>query len=277
MSRRTDAYFKTFDNHRLYYERYQADKPKAVLIFLHGLGEHVGRYQNPIAHFKNDFTLYLYDQRGHGRSDGACTHVDAFGDFVRDLEGFIDFVVRQEKGRSVFLIAHSMGGQVALNYLGAHPRTPLVGFITSSANIRVAVAINPIKKFLGLNLAKFVPRLRVGNDLKAKHISRDQAVVQAYKKDPLISHDLTVNMAGEILGNLETLPTLAGKIKIPGFMLHAGNDKICAKQGTIDFFEHLGSEDKTLKIYDDCYHELFNELVKGQVFADMEEWLAERV
>ena len=267
------SYFKSFDSHRLYYQVFKAKKPCAVLLICHGLNEHSGRYAPLVDHFRNaGFTLYLYDHRGHGKSDGSRSHVDHFKTYLKDLAVFSSLVSKEQEGHRIFLIGHSMGGQIVLNYL-AQCKNRFAGFVSSSANIRMAVKIPLLKKFIGLNLAHFLPKLKIGNEIDPKWISRDKEVVSAYKKDPYVSKNISVGLASEIIKNQDILPGLAGKISLPALMMHGGDDHICSQRGTIDFYNQLASKDKSLKIYDGFYHELFNETGKEKVFADMEAWL----
>lgn len=276
-----ESYFKTFDHHRLYFQfcrpKDAAGPGKPVLIFVHGLNEHVGRYANPVNYFeKKGYGIYLYDQRGHGKSDGLRSFVDDFSVYQKDLHAFTEHVRSQEKKRKIFMVGHSMGGQVLINYL-AHYKPVISGFITSSANIRVALTIPWIKKMLAFKLSALIPKMSLPNEIDPKWISRDPEVVRAYKKDPLVSKNITISLAAALIRNQEKIIGLASQIKIPALILHGGDDHICAREGSEEFFHHLKSTDKDLKIYDGFYHEIFNEFGKEEVFADMEAWLAKHL
>lgn len=272
-----DFHFSTHDDLQLCAYAHINPTPKAVLIFLHGLNEHAGRYGYPIDYFSKNYSLYLYDQRGHGRSAGRRAFVDSFQDYVKDLARFVALVANKEPGRKIFLIAHSMGGQVALNYLGTHSQAPLTGFVTSSPNIRIAWKVSRFKKALALKIANCFPRLRVLNEVNPKWISRDKAWVRSFVLDPLVNKIMTINLAKEIIMNQEHLVDLAANIHLPALMLHAGDDHICSPQGSRDFFANLGSQDKTLKIYYGFYHEIFNDPEREQVFGDIEKWVKDRI
>ncbi|OVE81592.1 hypothetical protein BVY03_03045 [bacterium K02(2017)] len=276
MSNKHEAYFKSHDNHRLYYEVHQPAKPLASLIIVHGLGEHIGRYQNVINYLKEQYNIYLYDQRGHGRSDGVRFHIQDFSHYVNDLHEFVNLVTKKHPKQKTYLLGHSMGGQVVLNYLGQHPRTNLKGFITSSPNIKVKMKINPIKRKLVNYFAGYLPKFKLPNQIPTKWICRDKEVVKAYKHDPLVGKWITMQLASELIANQEHLLNEANKIKIPALMLHAGDDLICDKQGSIDFFDQLSSRDKDLKIYKGMYHEIFNEIDKEQVLAELASWIKKR-
>lgn len=272
----SNNYFKAHDHHRLYYECVRPKSPKAVLVLVHGLGEHLGRYSNPVREFGKDHTVYLYDHRGHGRSDGVRTHVDSFDQFIADLREFIEIVAKRHKGMPLFLIGHSMGGQIVIGFAAKYPSIPITGLITSSANVRIALKVNKLKRFLGKNISKILPKLRLNNEIDPQWICRDSEVVSAYKKDPLVSKGLSAKLACEVLAHQAHILELAEKIKIPVLMLHAGDDRICDPRGTVAFYERLATADKTYKIYPGMYHEIFNEVGKEEVFTDMRRWMDER-
>lgn len=272
-----EGYFPGTDRHRLYYQAWRAAKPRAVLLFIHGLNEHSGRYQNPINYFyEKNYSIYAYDHRGHGRSDGIRSYVDRFKQFWEDLAAFHRFVIDAEKGAPLFLIGHSMGAQILLNYM-ASCSLPVNGFVTSSANIEMCLKINPIKKLLATNLSVVMPKLRVGNDIDPKWISRDLEVVRAYKQDALVPKDITLRLAAEIIANQQKIYSLAAKIRQPCYLMHGGDDRICSARGSEKFFNQLGSSDRTLTIYDDFYHEIFNEPGREEVFKDIQRWIEKRL
>ncbi|MCP5464568.1 MAG: lysophospholipase [Deltaproteobacteria bacterium] len=274
---KTDSYFKGHDNHRLYYESVLPKNPKAILVFVHGLNEHTGRYEHVVERFQNDYGIYLYDQRGHGQSDGIRAHVCSFNEYIQDLAEFVGMVKKNHPRQKIFMVAHSMGGQVLLNFLGTYPSIKLAGFITSSPNIKVAFKISRLKRFVGLKLSEHFPKFRFPSEVDQKWISRDPEVVKRYKNDPMVAKSISARLAAEIILNQEdVIMNQAPKITLPAFMMHAGDDRICAPEGSEEFFAKLGSQDKTLKIYPEYYHELFNDLDYEVVLDDMAAWLRER-
>ncbi|EKD41655.1 MAG: alpha/beta hydrolase fold protein [uncultured bacterium] len=272
-----ESYFVAPDHQRLYYQFHQSSKQKAVLVFVHGLNEHSGRYQNPVQHFaKKNFSIYLFDHRGHGKSDGLTSHIDDFSTYIKDLNEFMRWVKAREKKSPIFMIGHSMGGQIVLNYLAQY-NPPISGFLTSSANIEIAIKIPWLKKKAAFFLSKYFPKLALTNEIDPLWISRDSEVVNEYKKDPLVSKKTTLGLLVSMMTNQNKIYELASKIKIPGFMMHGGDDQICAPEGSLKFFEQISHKNKKIKIYDHFFHEIFNEIGKEQVFSDMEEWINQRL
>lgn len=273
----THHFFKTKDGSELYYQAWVPAKKKGVLAVIHGLAEHSGRYQYLVDYFfKHGWALYLVDQRGHGRSPGPRLYSPDFKTLVDDLEAFVREVHRLEPKLPLFLIAHSFGGQVAVDYLARHPKE-LKGAVLSGPNLKLAMSVSHLKKAVGYAASRILPTFLIPNDLNASWISHDPEVVKAYEQDPLVSHKISLKLGTAILDNLTQVMALAGQIKTPVFMLHGGEDKITSVEGSREFFEKLKVQDKTLKIYPGFYHESFNEIGKEEVFADMERWLDERI
>jgi len=110
--------------------------------------------------------------------------------------------------------------------------------------------------------------------LDAGGVSRDPSVVKAYVDDPLVhTGKTTARLAAEILRAMQRFPQEASRITLPILLLQGGEDRLVDPAGAQMLFETVGSSDKTLKIYEGLYHEIFNEPEKDQVLGDMEQWL----
>jgi acylglycerol lipase len=269
-------FFESWDGTELYYREFQPEKKKGVLIVIHGLAEHSGRYRFLWDYFRRKgWAIYLMDQRGHGRSPGSRCHADHFQDLVEDLDSFVRMVAAKEKKLPIFLIAHSFGGQVAVNYLARHPKE-LKGVVLSGPNLKLAMPISPLKRYLGVAAARFRPRVSVANEIDPTWVSRDAAVVAAYSEDPLVGNKISLRLGAEILDNLERVMALAPKLSLPSLLLHGEGDKITSIEGTREFFSKIHFKDKTLKIYPG-YHENFNETNRQEIFEEIESWLNARL
>lgn len=263
---------------RLFYQCWKpAGRSKAVLAIIHGMAEHSGRYGNPVDYFaKHGFTLYAMDLRGHGLSGGRRAYAESIEELLEDLRSFLTMVKKSEPSRKVFLVGHSFGGQLVLNY-GAHFPNSLGGIIVSSPNIRLALKVALWKKLAAPVLSSIVPKLMLTNDIDPSFISRDRQVVEAYKRDERVEKKITARLGDLLLANHLEIMDVARRFKVPCLLLHAGEDRICAPEGTEQFFQRIPIKDKTLKIYDGFYHELFNDPGKEEVFQDMENWIEKRI
>ena len=274
-----DGHFSSHDGTKLYHQSWQpsqAEGCKAILVLVHGSGEHSGRYDNVVNYFEDRFyALYGFDFRGHGKSEGKVSHVMNWQEYREDLDSFLRFVQDKNPDKTLFLYGHSMGAQISLDYLTFDKHVPLAGMISSAAAIappKASASLILIGKFL----SKVWPTFTLGNGLDVKDISRDPEVVKAYIDDPLVSSKISARFAAEFLACISRVQSNAAKIDVPLFMFHGETDKIIPAAGSKQYFEKVSLADKKLKIYKDGFHEPHNDLQKQEVFQDVEQWLEKR-
>lgn len=249
----------------------------AVIAFVHGMAEHSGRYGNPVRYFtRRGYTVYAMDLRGHGESGGQRSYAESMGHLMEDIRRFLDRVKRREKGKKVFLVGHSFGGQLVLNYGAQHPEG-LAGIIVSSPNVSLRMRVSLLKRLVAPILSRLFPRLTFGNELDPQMVSRDPEVVEAYRQDQKIQKKITTRLADIVLENHLNILETAKHFRVPSLLMHAGDDVICSPEGTKQFFENIPIKDKSFKVYGGFYHELFNEIGRNQVFRDMELWILKRL
>ncbi|WP_245667256.1 alpha/beta hydrolase [Leptospira tipperaryensis] len=265
---------------KIFYRTYQPKegrKGNRVLVVQHGIGEHSGRYEFLVEALAGTGTaLYLIDSRGHGRSEGKRGAVDSFSDFLSDLDKLIAIAKEKEKVSKVTLLGHSMGAAIVTLYAeeGTNQGN-LNALIVSALPIRAKMDLSlKVKKGIAPFISEILPNLTLPTGLDVNALSRDRAVVEAYKKDPLV-HGMASSYLGNMLLNSET-PILgnAGKIKIPIYIFHGKEDAIAIYTGSEAFYAVVGSSDKTLKIYDGLYHETMNERLEDRtkVLSDLKNW-----
>lgn len=247
---------------------------KAAILLIHGLGEHSGRYMNLVNHLTPlGYAIYAVDHIGHGKSDGTRKHIKTFSDFSDTLDIFMQRVKEWHGSNPLFILGHSMGGLIASHYLLKHQHH-FSGVILSAPALKISDGIPLSKILMGKLLAVVLPKFGI-LPINPTKVSRDPAVVQAYLDDPLIHKGQTsARLASELVNAMERVHEGAATIKLPMLILQGTEDAIVNPDGAQEFFDAVGSTDKTLKLYDGLYHEAFNEPEKDQVFADLEKWLA---
>jgi acylglycerol lipase len=275
---RSEGTFNTPDGLSLYYQRWLPEgSPAAVVVIVHGLADHGGRYAHVGAFLAAaGYAVYALDQRGHGRSDGKRCYADRFSDHVDDLAFFLDRVRDEQGGRKTFLLGHSMGGTIVLDYALTH-RHGLAGILVSSALIRLgAASATPLAPLAGL-LSAVLPR--VGTTvIDAAAISRDAAVVESYRHDPLVfCGKIPAREGAEALKAARRIEAGIGTIDVPMLILQGTADRIVDPAGSRRLYEKAGAADKTLKLYDGFYHEIMNDPGQQAVLKDIKDWLAARV
>lgn len=273
----TISYFSTSDGLKLFYQFWVPDAPKAVLVLVHGMGDHSGRYGPFVRYFvERGFAVAAYDQRGHGRSEGERGHADQFQDFLQDLAQFIQMTKARFPKLPLFLIGHSFGGQVAINFIVRYAKG-LRGVVLSSPNVALKLEVPNWKKKVADWAQNSMGHMRLTHPLNAKMLSHDPDVVKAYEEDPLVFHHVTARMGALMMHNLDIIMAMALRVHVPILFLQAGDDVICSPEGTKSFFQRVPIVKKQLKLYDGMYHELFNETHRETVFADVDTWLNEQL
>jgi len=247
--------------------------PKAVLLLVHGLAEHSGRYANLVAHLvPRGYALYGMDHVGHGKSDGARAHVERFDDFVQPLRTYFGMVREWQPDAPIFLVGHSLGALIGATYLLDH-QDGLQGAILSGPAVKIPGNISPVTILAGRILSVLMPKVGVLG-LDARGISRDPAVVAAYVNDPLVfTGKATARLGAEMLKAMQRITAEANRIRLPLLILQGGADKLVDPAGARMLHDLAGSADKTLKIYEGLYHEVYNEPERDQVLRDVESWL----
>jgi len=250
-------------------------EPTGVLLIAHGLGEHTGRYGNVVdALVPDGWAVYGLDHRGHGRSAGRRAHIDRYQDWLTDFDIFRRTVVVRHPGRPVFLLGHSMGGQIALAYALDH-QDGLAGLVLSAPALGNTSVPGPLRTVLAA-LAWVLPGLRV-KVVDLPKISKDPAVVAAYDADPLVHHGHpTLGLLAALLAQFDVLPARARGLRLPLLLLHGTDDVITDPAGTQLLAGSAGSPDLTFRRYDGLWHEIFNEPERAAPLTDLREWLAAR-
>jgi alpha-beta hydrolase superfamily lysophospholipase len=228
---------------------------------------------NVVNHFVPlGYAVYALDHLGHGKSDGTREYVERFADFTDTLATYYRMVAGWQPGKPIFLLGHSMGGLIATTYLLDH-QADFRGAVISAPAIAVGASISPVTIALGKVAAVLAPKMGV-LALDVDGIARDPAVVQAYVADPLNFHGkTTARLAAEMLKAMQRVSAEVGTITLPFIVVQGSADRLVDPAGAQMLNDRAGSQDKTIKIYDGLYHEVFNEPERDQVLADVAAWL----
>jgi acylglycerol lipase len=245
-----------------------------VVVLVHGLAEHGGRYAHVGKHFAQaGYALYAADHRGHGKSDGVKGNIHRMSEVVTDLETMVRSAAQRHPATPMFLYGHSMGGLVALAYLTGRP-AELNGAVLSASAVDIAVG-SPLERLAAPVLSAIAPNLGVLR-LDATAVSRDPEVVRDYDTDPLNYRGKTrVRTGAELLATVEKVKRDLGRVTVPLLVMHGSEDRLTSPTTSKTLSDRVGSTDVTVKLYDGFYHELHNEPEKETVFTDILRWLKE--
>ena len=251
--------------------------PKAILLLVHGAGEHSGRYAHVAEFFVGQgLAVSALDHRGHGHSDGKPGHIDVFDDYLVDLAVFHNEVERRFPGVPIFLLGHSLGGLIACNYL-LQQQDRFVGCILSGALIKSDLQPGWVQMGVIRLLALLAPRLGV-MQLDASGVSRDAEEVKKYVEDPLVLHGkASARMVRELFAGMATLQADAAGITLPMLMLHGDADVLTSPDGSRYLHQHISSTDKTLTMYPGLFHEILNEPERQDVLDQILSWCEARL
>jgi alpha-beta hydrolase superfamily lysophospholipase len=246
--------------------------PRAVVVVAHGGLEHGGRYTHVADRFAGDgLATYAIDFRGHGRSGGRAGQVERISLLVDDLDRLVRLAAERHSGVPMFLLAHSLGAMVALEYVVSGDRD-LAGLVLSGTGIDVSGIPKP-QAMVARLLSAAMPNLRLMK-FASDGVSRDPAVVRAYDEDPLVFRGrVPVRTAAEILVSADRVTPRLGSVQLPLLVLHGGADVIATPAGARMVYERARSVDKTLNVYDGLYHEIFNEREQEKVIEDVVKWI----
>lgn len=249
---------------------------RAVVVIVHGLHEHSARYAHVGGWLAEaGFATYAADHRGHGRSDGRRANLERMALIVDDLSRFVRFAAERHPGAPVFMVGHSLGGLIALHY-ATEPDTSLAGLVLSGPLVEVTVGSDLLKSLSGV-LSALVPNLGVAAVNAHGKISRDPDVVRSYRRDPLVYlGKVKARTGAEILAATLTLPQRLPRLSVPLLLLHGTSDLICSPAGSTMVHDRVSSPDKTLRRYQNLYHEVFNEPERDEVLTDLVRWLNHR-
>jgi acylglycerol lipase len=247
--------------------------PRAAVVLVHGLKDHSGRYAALAERLaQQGFAVHAFDLRGHGRSEGMRVWVDAFDDYLGDLDLFVHRVQTDEPGRPILLFGHSMGGAIATLYTLGH-QADVKGLALSAAALatdvsgataggtRLVAALSPNAAVFQLDLALF---------------SRDPAMVAANQAAPLVYQPAApARTARELLAAIDRVQQHMGDLTVPLFVMHGDADKVTPPSGSKALVDRAKSTDKVLKSYPGAFHDLLHEPNKDQVAADLVKWMSD--
>jgi len=269
---------KTREGLDLFVRRWQADgvAHRWTFVIVHGLGEHGGRYQHVAEWFApRGATVYAMDQRGHGRSGGQRGHAPSLRSLLDDIDAVVGRA-RDEIGGPIVLIGHSFGGLIAIAYALDRPDR-IDRPVFSAPLLKVKVRVPAWKRAVGRVLPTVAPRLSLSNEVDPSVLSHDPATAQAYRTDPLVHDRLSAGMYGDTVARGEGFIARAAELRVPFLLLHGGDDRIVDVTGSERFFARATVPGRAFRVYPGMFHEVFNEVDREEVFADIESWLSGRM
>ena len=271
-----DITYTTIDHHTL--ARYDWPVPtgsaKALVLLVHGLGEHMGRYQHvAFALQQAGYMVIGYDHVGHGLSSGKRGDTDTPDQLTEHLQHMVKEVKSLHPRLPLVLLGHSMGGLV-VQRAAASDRSLADAVVMSSPAL--ATFANAVQKLMLATLPKWLPHLRVDNGLKLEGLARDAQVVRDYKHDRLVHPLISASLGAWIVQEGIKAVQQAEQWQVPSLLLYAGQDKLVNPQGSAEFSKRASAEVLQSHCFNVMYHEIFNDPEKQVVLQKLIHWLDAR-
>jgi alpha-beta hydrolase superfamily lysophospholipase len=271
------GFFQSTRDHRLFFRSWRSPSERAILILVHGIGEHSGRYERLAQELRaNGVSVFAHDLRGHGRSSGRRGHISRFDDFTSDLRDFHAHV-RQMAGEMppIFLMGHSLGGLISLRCLQQYPEMPWRGAILSAPALGLRMQVPLWKRVAARVLSTGLPWLALDSGIDAADLSHDPEIVEAYLRDPLVHRRISARLFAEMQTASATAGARMAEVAVPNLLLLLPlDDRICDPDASREVAARLPSATAlTVHEYADAYHEVLNETCREQVVRDLLDWL----
>lgn len=261
------------DRRRLYsWTRAPATPPRGVIAHVHGMGEHSRRYDHLSSFWESrGYASAGFDQRGHGRSEGRRGHSPSYEQLMDDVASFLDHVEDHWGDLPVTLYGHSMGGNIVLSY-ALRRRPASLAIVASAPYLRFTFEPPWWKVRLGQVMGALAPTAAAGAGLEIAALSRDPAVIDAFRSDPLVHDRITAGFFAGLHRAAAMALDAAGETARPTLLMHGDADRITSPGGSADYVARSGGR-AALKIWSGFYHELHNEPGWEDVAAHVVSWV----
>lgn len=245
---------------------------QGVIAVIHGMGEHSRRYDHLTAYWaSHGYASAGFDLRGHGRSQGPRGHTPSFEHLMDDIALFTAQVAQELPGYPLYLYGHSMGGNLALNFL-IRRQPALKAGIASAPYLRLAFEPPKFKLILARLLYRILPALTFPSGLDASWLSHDPEVVRRYREDPLVHDRISVAFFTGIQTAGEDALNRAAELTLPVLVMHGSADRITSPAAS-ETFVAASKGRATFKGWPGYFHELHNEPEWQPVAQFVLDWL----
>lgn len=270
--------FTNAEGLHIFYRKEIPFNPKGIVIISHGYGEHSGHYLE-LANFliQHGYGVYAIDHRSHGQSEGKRGHIESFFGFISDFHEFILIVRSKHPNNSIFTFGHSMGGLIAFVYGLMHLEEDIKGQIFSGPALGTPWGLYRVPLKLYELLGKTIPKARIYRVVRGR-ASRNLQYLKEFAADPFDLRYSTISFLTEFLyKGISWGQQNAENYNLPCLFLHGKCDKVIPYFRSSEIYNKIKSEDKALKLYEHCYHELVHEPERDIIMSDILDWLENRI
>lgn len=262
------------------FKEFLIENPKAIVLTVHGLGEHIGRY-NHVGEWLNQNNIVMVggDLPGFGKSIKTRGHIDDFNEYLLTVDEWLQYVSKKWTGIPIFLFGHSLGGLIVLRYIEEIQENQIHGVVVTSPSISIKVKIPKWQISLAKSLKKIYPTLRLKSGIKSYQVSRSSKIVDQYGIDPLNYGKVSVGLFYEFQKAIEMVWEKANLINdknIPILFLQAGEDLLVVPNKADEFAKKINPKIINYLNIPELYHEIFNEPEKELYLKMFSDWILEK-
>ncbi|MFN7291043.1 MAG: lysophospholipase [Pirellula sp.] len=263
-----ESWLESNSGSRLFIRTWAVERPDAVIILVHGLGDHSGRFE-PVAQTfcRANFSVIGFDALGHGKTGGS---MPPFEVLESDLIRVIRFA-RSQYTAPVLMFGQSLGGGIALHH-GVSGNEPVDAIIAGSPLLRPAFKPPAWKILIGRTLGRLWPTLTLGTGLNPQNLTSNPDEVQRYLNDPLILRHVSAALGLSMLEAGENTLLRASQLATPTLIIHGTADRITSAEASREFAERAGSICE-IKLWQNMLHDLHFEMAKDQVLGHVVDWI----
>jgi len=261
-------FFTTSDDIKLAYSDKYVSGSKLSIILVHGLAEHMGRYDEFINRLNDaGISVFTIDLRGHGQSGGKRGDIKSFDDYLNDMDAFVRHIKKTDPELKLALFGHSIGGLIAINYTAKSDLIDLL--VLSSPSIETPKAVNLLRIFPN----KLLHKIRI----KKRH-SESAEMLTYSRNDPYACHRFTLGLLKVVfIDGIKRTKNNIGKIKMPVLLLGGRGDPLVNSGKFEKVLGEFSSKDKTLNIYKNAKHRIVQNDAKDVAIPDIINWLKSRI
>lgn len=258
-----EGQFSTHDGSTLFYRHWpplaSASAARAIVL-LHRGHEHSGRLQHVVDELGlDDFALFAWDARGHGRSPGARGDSPSFAALVKDVDFFVRHIERTHGvgSANIALIGQSVGAVLAATW--AHDfAPPLRCLVLTAPAFKVKLYVPLARPGLAM-IRRLFGNFFIRSYVKAKFLTHDAERIRSYDQDPLVTRAISARVLLGLQDAADRVVADAQAIRLPLQLLISEKDWVVDRRPQDVFFERLGSPVKERHVLSGFLHDTLGE------------------
>jgi len=245
--------------------------PKAAVIVLHGLGDHSGGMVNLTRRLvEQGYAVYAFDLRGHGRSPGTRAFIRKWEEYTDDLHAFRQKVERELPNAPIYLLGHSLGGAISIDYALQRP-DGLAGLVAIAPALSYEMKLP--EKLLVAVLGVVKPDFTVSSKPDYSGLTRDSEVLLRLEADGLRHNAVTPGLGRGLMQAIKRIERGSHALRIPLLLQYGLADPVTPPDKLRRFFDSVAFADKQRIEYPDMLHRPYDDLERERFLADLVGWL----